>query len=81
MAISKKASADEKSIRKEHREPLMDKLVQIFHESGMTLDELGQAMSYEPSMARKAAWQFIRKTGDPRLCRCWCASARLWNWT
>ena len=33
----------------------------------MTLDQLGQAMGYSATIARKSAWQFLNKTTDPRL--------------
>ncbi len=45
----------------------MKKVTDLFEKSGMTLDQLGQAMGYEPDMARKSAWQFLKKTGDPRV--------------
>jgi transcriptional regulator with XRE-family HTH domain len=40
---------------------------ELFVESGLTLDDLGQRMGYEGDVARKAAWQFLNKTADPRL--------------
>lgn len=48
-------------------EPTMTKIVAMFEASGKTLDQLGQEMGYEPDTARKAAWQFLKKTADPRL--------------
>jgi len=33
----------------------------------MSLDELGEKMGYPKEHARKSAWQFIKKTHDPRL--------------
>lgn len=39
----------------------------LFESSGLTLDELGQRMGYEGDVARKGAWRFLNKTGDPRL--------------
>jgi transcriptional regulator with XRE-family HTH domain len=39
----------------------------LFAKSGKTLDELGAAMGYAGDVARKAAWQFLNKTADPRL--------------
>lgn len=39
----------------------------VFEQSGKTLDEVGLAMGYEGDVARKAAWQFLNKTSDPRL--------------
>jgi transcriptional regulator with XRE-family HTH domain len=40
---------------------------ELFEQSGLTLDQLGQAMGYEGDVARKSAWQFLNKTTDPRL--------------
>jgi transcriptional regulator with XRE-family HTH domain len=48
-------------------EPTMEKIVAMFEASGKTLDQLGQEMGYDPDSARKAAWQFLKKTSDPRL--------------
>jgi transcriptional regulator with XRE-family HTH domain len=49
----------------------MDKAIlrmrELFEQSGKTLDELGVAMGYKGDVARKAAWQFLNKTSDPRL--------------
>ena len=45
----------------------MERVLQIFENSGKSLDELGLAMGYEGETARKAAWQFLRKTSDPRV--------------
>jgi transcriptional regulator with XRE-family HTH domain len=39
----------------------------LFERSGLSLDELGQRMGYAGDTARKAAWQFLNKTTDPRL--------------
>jgi transcriptional regulator with XRE-family HTH domain len=39
----------------------------LFKASGLSLEELGQRMGYGGSIARKAAWQFLRRTNDPRL--------------
>jgi transcriptional regulator with XRE-family HTH domain len=39
----------------------------LFAKSGLSLDELGQKMGYEGDTARKAAWQFLNKTVDPRF--------------
>ncbi len=39
----------------------------LFERSGFTLDELGQRMGYAKAVSRKAAWQFLNKTADPRL--------------
>jgi transcriptional regulator with XRE-family HTH domain len=48
-------------------DPAMQHARELFQASGKTLDELGVAMGYEGDVARKAAWQFLNKTADPRL--------------
>ena len=45
----------------------MDRAKLLFDKSGLSLDELGQRMGYPGDTARKAAWQFLNKTTDPRL--------------
>jgi transcriptional regulator with XRE-family HTH domain len=45
----------------------MDRARAAFDKSGLTLEALGEAMGYEKDMARISAWQFLRKTTDPRL--------------
>lgn len=45
----------------------MDRVRQVFEKSGLSLEELGQRMGYTGDTARKAAWQFLNKTTDPRL--------------
>jgi transcriptional regulator with XRE-family HTH domain len=39
----------------------------MFKASGKTLEQLGQEMGYAPEAARKSAWQFLKKTDDPRI--------------
>ncbi len=39
----------------------------LFNKSGLSLDELGKRMGYSSRAARKSAWQFLRKTTDPRI--------------
>jgi transcriptional regulator with XRE-family HTH domain len=53
-----------KSIRPE---AVMRKAQKAFEISGKTLEELGTAMGYQKGVARRAAWQFLNKTSDPRL--------------
>jgi transcriptional regulator with XRE-family HTH domain len=48
-------------------DPVMKKAVALFEASGKSLDQLGLDMGYEGDTARKAAWQFLNKTADPRL--------------
>jgi transcriptional regulator with XRE-family HTH domain len=45
----------------------MDRVRLLFDRSGLSLDELGQRMGYSGDPARKSAWQFLKKTADPRL--------------
>lgn len=40
---------------------------ELFKQSGLTLDDLGQKMGYEGDAARKSAWQFLNRITDPRL--------------
>jgi transcriptional regulator with XRE-family HTH domain len=47
--------------------PIMKKVLKLFEKSGKSLDQLGIAMGYTGDTARKSAWQFLRKTADPRL--------------
>ena len=45
----------------------MKKAQHLFDKSGKTLEEIGLAMGYEAGTARRAAWQFLNRTSDPRL--------------
>ena len=45
----------------------MKKAVKLFEKSGKSLEQLGQEMGYAGDVCRKAAWQFLNKTADPRL--------------
>ena len=45
----------------------MERARRLFDKSGISLEELGKRMGYSESVARKAAWQFLNKTSDPRL--------------
>ncbi len=53
--------------KKDSTDPAMQKARKLFEKSGKSLDQLGQEMGYEGDVARKAAWQFLNKTADPRL--------------
>lgn len=46
---------------------VMRKVKSLFDRSGLSLEKLGQQMGYEEGTARRAAWQFLNKTTDPRL--------------
>ena len=48
-------------------DPSMVKVLQLFEKSGKSLDQIGLEMGYEGETARKAVWQFLRKTADPRI--------------
>lgn len=45
----------------------MVRVRELFKQSGLTLDDLGQRMGYSGPTARQSAWQFLSKTLDPRL--------------
>ncbi len=45
----------------------MNRARSLFENLEQTLDELGLKMGYPPDAARKSAWQFTRKTDDPRI--------------
>jgi hypothetical protein len=38
-----------------------------FHDSGLTLHQLGVGMGYPPDAAHRAAWHFLFRTADPPL--------------
>jgi transcriptional regulator with XRE-family HTH domain len=48
-------------------EVVMSRVRARFEASGLTLHDLGLKMGYPEESARKSAWQFMSKTGDPRL--------------
>jgi transcriptional regulator with XRE-family HTH domain len=52
---------------KETIDPTMMNVAKLFEESGKSLAQLGEAMGYSSDIAKKAAWQFLHKTNDPRL--------------
>lgn len=51
----------------EIEDAVMERVRARFEKSGLTLHDLGLKMGYPEESARKSAWQFIAKTGDPRL--------------
>jgi transcriptional regulator with XRE-family HTH domain len=48
-------------------DPVMGAIRRRFEQSGMSLEALGTKMGYPKETARKSAWQFIKRTNDPRL--------------
>jgi transcriptional regulator with XRE-family HTH domain len=46
---------------------VMKKAQRLFDESGKSLEQLGLDMGYGEGVARRAAWQFLNRTNDPRL--------------
>ena len=40
---------------------------EFFDSSKLSLEQLGLRMGYSKQTARKSAWQFVRRTKDPRL--------------
>ncbi len=54
-------------MKKDPADPAIVKARALFAQSEKSLDELGREMGYEGDTARKAVWQFLNKTNDPRL--------------
>lgn len=50
----------------EPEDPVMARIRAWLEESGITQHELGIRMGYDPDIARKAVWQFL-KSKDPRI--------------
>ena len=46
---------------------VMDNIRNAFERSGMTLNELGEALGYAGPTARKRAWFLLYRTSDPRI--------------
>ena len=44
----------------------MDKVQDLFKKSGLTMNELGIKMGYEPGTARQSVFQFL-KASDPHI--------------
>jgi transcriptional regulator with XRE-family HTH domain len=51
----------------ESTDPVMLRVREVFEQSGLSLEELGNRMGYPAETARKSAWQFVRRTNDPRF--------------
>jgi hypothetical protein len=45
----------------------MESVRSHFAKSGLTRDALGKRMGYPADSARKSAWQFIHRMGEPHL--------------
>ena len=54
-------------MKKNRLETVMKKAQLLFDKSGLSLDELGRKMGADEKTARQTAWQFLKKTTDPRL--------------
>jgi len=52
---------------KEYIDPVIVKVRTVFAESRKGLDELGIGLGHTGEQARKAAWQFLNKVGNPRI--------------
>lgn len=50
-----------------HDDPVMQAVRERWKTADMTYQQLGLKMGYAPGPARQAAWQFIKKTGDPQI--------------
>ena len=46
---------------------IMKRANAVFEKSGLTLEELGKKMGADPATSRMTAWQFLRKSTDPRV--------------
>jgi transcriptional regulator with XRE-family HTH domain len=47
-------------------DPSMDKVKALFAASGLTMNDLGVKMGYDPDTARQSVFQFL-KSADPRV--------------
>jgi len=45
----------------------MDTVRDVFERSQLSFEQLGLRMGYSRVLARKSAWQFVKRTNDPRL--------------
>jgi len=50
-----------------YTEDVMARIKQLFESSGMSLEAFGSKMGRKAGTARRAAWQFLNSTTDPRL--------------
>jgi transcriptional regulator with XRE-family HTH domain len=48
-------------------DPAIVKARELFEASGKTLEEVGIAMGFAPTVARKSVWQLLNKIDDPKL--------------
>ena len=46
---------------------VMDNIRNLFEQSGMTLNELGEGLGYDGPTAKKRAWFLLYRTSDPRI--------------
>ena len=46
---------------------VMDNIRNLFEQSGMTLNELGEGLGYNGPTAKKRAWFLLYRTSDPRI--------------
>ena len=46
---------------------VMDNIRNLFEQSGMTLNELGEGLGYNGPTAKKRAWLLLYRTSDPRI--------------
>jgi len=52
---------------KESADAAILKARELFTASGKTLDEVGLAMGFSSSVARKSVWQLLNKIDDPKV--------------
>lgn len=46
---------------------VMDNIRNLFEQSGMTLNELGEGLGYDSPTAKKRAWFLLYRTSNPRI--------------
>ena len=46
---------------------MMDNIRNLFEQSGMTLNELGEGLGYNGPTAKKRAWFLLYRTSNPRI--------------
>lgn len=46
---------------------IMKRANAAYERSGLTLEEVGQRMGADAATSRQSAWQFLRKSTDPRI--------------
>jgi transcriptional regulator with XRE-family HTH domain len=48
-------------------DPAILKARELFEASGKTMEEVGLAMGFSPTVARKSVWQLLNRITDPKV--------------